>query len=182
VAVSEFVKRKPSMAYYPFDRDKDGVVSEEDFVRLGREVARLRGLDTGSPEADDIVEAHRGWWDAYFRGGDADGDGAVTLEEYLAFVGSWVDSDRDAIDHAIQGNELVFDTIDKDHNGRLSLDEFSLYLQAYGLTADDGATAFRHLDLDSSGFITRSEFAKNISEYYISEARPSPSEWFFGGH
>jgi Ca2+-binding EF-hand superfamily protein len=182
VAVSEFVKRKLAMAYYRFDHDKDGVVSEEDFVHLGGEVARLRGVEQGTPEADEIVNAHRGWWDAYFKGGDADGDGHVTLEEYLAFVGAWVGSDSDAIDHAIQGNELVFDTIDQDNDGKLSFEEFSMYLQAYGLRADDAATAFGHLDLDSDGYITRAEFAKNISEYYISEARPSPSEWFFGGH
>jgi Ca2+-binding EF-hand superfamily protein len=182
VAVSEFVKRKLAMAYYRFDHDKDGVVSEDDFTHLGAEVVRLRGLEPGSAEADEIIEAHRGWWDAYFKGGDADGDGQVSLEEYLAAVGAWVGSDENAIQHAIEGNELVFDTIDQDHDGKLSADEFSLYLRAYGLTGQDANTAFGHLDLDSNGHITRAEFARNISEYYISEDRSSPSGWFFGGH
>ncbi|MGH3898545.1 MAG: EF-hand domain-containing protein [Pseudonocardiaceae bacterium] len=86
------------------------------------------------------------------------------------------------LSHAIAGDRLVFDTIDLDDDGKLSLDEFSLYLQAYGLAAADAATAFEHLDLDSDGYMSRDEFAKNMSEYYISEDRPAPSEWFFGGH
>ncbi len=182
MAISEFVKRKLAMAYYRFDHDKDGVVTEGDFVQLGQEVARLRGVEPGSAEADQIVEAHRGWWDAYFKGGDADGDGQVTLGEYLAFVGAWVGSDPEALPRAIQGNQLVFDTIDRNGDGKLSLDEFSLYLRAYGLADDDATRAFGHLDLDLSGYISRAEFAKHMSEYYISEERPSASEWFFGGH
>jgi Ca2+-binding EF-hand superfamily protein len=182
MAISEFVKRKLAMAYYRFDHDKDGVVRESDFVHLGQEVVRLRGVEPGSVEADRIIEAHRGWWDAYFKGGDTDGDGQVTLEEYLAFVGAWVGGEPEALTHAIQGNQLVFDTIDGNSDGKLSLGEFSLYLQAYGLADDDATRAFGYLDLDGDGYISRAEFAKNMSEYYISEERPSASEWFFGGH
>jgi len=182
MAVSEFVKRKLAMAYYRFDFDGDGVVSQRDFELLGLTVAELRGLESGSAQADQIVEAHKGWWDAYFKGGDADGDGQVSLEEYLAFVDAWVGRDPDAIVHAIEGNQLVFDTIDLDHDAKLSFEEFSRYLMAYGLADDDANTAFEHLDLDRDRFISRAEFAKAMSEYYISEERPSPSEWFFGGH
>ncbi|MDQ1367231.1 MAG: hypothetical protein QOE57_3273, partial [Acidimicrobiaceae bacterium] len=182
MGVSEFVKRKLAMAYYRFDFDYDGVVSQGDFERLGLTVATMRGLAPGSPEADQIVDAHKGWWDAYFKGGDADGDGQVTLEEYLAFVDAWVGSDPDAIAHAIEGNELVFDTIDLNGDRKLTFEEFSLYLMAYGLAEDDAWTAFEHMDLDGDGFISRAEFARSISEYYISEERPSPSEWFYGGH
>lgn len=182
MAISEFVKRKLAMGYYRFDYDKDGLVTEDDFLHLGQEVARLRGLESGNGEAVRIVEAHRGWWDAYFKGADADGDGQVTLAEYLAFVGAWIDSDPEAIQHAIQGNLLVFDTIDRNGDGTLSLDEFSLYLRAYGLSDDTATRAFGHLDLDGDGYISRAEFAKNLTEYYISEERPSASEWFFGGH
>ncbi|MDQ1357821.1 MAG: hypothetical protein QOG44_2194, partial [Acidimicrobiaceae bacterium] len=182
MGVSEFVKRKLAMAYYRFDFDYDGVVSQGDFERLGVTVATMRGLEPGSPEADQIVDAHKGWWDAYFKGGDADGDGQVTLEEYLAFIDAWVGSDPDAIAHAIEGNELVFDTIDLNGDRKLTFEEFSLYLMAYGLAEDDASTAFEHIDLDGDGFISRTEFAKSITEYYISEERPSPSEWFYGGH
>ncbi|MGH3697315.1 MAG: EF-hand domain-containing protein [Pseudonocardiaceae bacterium] len=182
MAISEFVKRKLSVAFYRFDYDKDGVVDQNDFVQLGQKVATLQGLDPGSSTTAGVIEAHRGWWDAYFKDADGDGDGQVTLEEYLAAVGAWVSSNPDAMSHAIASNGQVFDTIDQDGDGKLSLDEFSLYLQAYGLTASAAATAFGHLDLDSDGYISRDEFAKNMSEYYISEARPAPSEWFFGGH
>jgi len=185
MAISEFVKRKLAMAYYRFDHDKDGLVTEGDFVHPGQEAARLRGVawrgvEPGSAEADQIIEAHRGWWDAYFKGTDTDGDGQVTLEEYLDFVGAWVGSDPEAIPHAIQGNQLVFDTIDGNGDGKLSLDEFSLCLRTYGLADDNATRAFGDLNLD--GYISRAEFAKNMSEYYISEERPSASEWSFGGH
>ncbi|MGH3873462.1 MAG: EF-hand domain-containing protein [Pseudonocardiaceae bacterium] len=182
MAISEFVKRKLSIAFYRFDYDKDGVVAENDFVQLGQEVAKLQGLDADSVEAASVIEAHRAWWDAYFKDADGDDDGQVTIEEYFAAVDAWVGGNPDALSHAIASNGLVFDTIDQDGDGKLSLNEFSLYLQAYGLATTDAATAFGHLDLDGDGYISRDEFAKNMSEYYISEDRPSPSEWFFGGH
>ena len=76
---------------------------------------------------------------------------------------------------------LLFDALDSNGDGMISPDEFSTYLQAYGLTDADARTAFTHLDLDKSGSISRAEFVKNLVRYYISESR-GPSEWFYGGH
>ena len=207
VAISDFVKRKLAMAFYRFDRDKDGVVDEADFATLGAAVAALQGVEEGTEQHRKIVAAHQTWWAAYFKGGDTDGDGKVTLEEYFAHVGAWVGADAEAMAHAIAvakaraaaeadvraradaearahaiaGNELVFDAIDVNGDGALSPGEFSAYLQAYGLTDADARAAFSHLDLDGEGTMSRAEFARNVSAYYISEAR-GPSEWFFGGH
>jgi Ca2+-binding EF-hand superfamily protein len=181
VAISNFVKRKLAMAFYRFDRNKDGVVDESDFAVLGAAVAALQGVEEGSERHRKIVAAHQTWWEAYFKGSDANGDGTVTLEEYFARVGAWTSADPDALAHAVAGNELVFDAIDVNDDGALSADEFSSYLQAYGLTDADARTAFARLHLDGDGTMSRSAFAKNISEYYISESR-GPSEWFFGGH
>jgi juvenile hormone diol kinase len=169
------------MAFYRFDLDKNGVLEEEDFVQLGAAVADLQGVPAESERYRKIIAAHRGWWDAYFKGGDADGDGKLTLEEYFANVGRLVDTNPDLMAHAIAGNALMFDTIDANSDGVLSADEFSTYLRACGLTDADARTAFAHLDLGQSGSISRAEFAKRMSEYYISESR-GPSEWFFGGH
>ena len=179
--ISNFIKRKLAMAFYLFDRDKNGVLEEEDFVQLGAAVANLQGVPAESERYRKIVAAHRGWWDAYFKGGDADGDGKITLEEYVANVDRWAATTPEPIAAAAAGNELVFDTIDANGDGTLSADEFSTYLQAYGLTDADARTAFAHLDRDKSGSISRAEFAKNMAEYYLSESR-GPSEWFYGGH
>ena len=179
--MSNFVKRKVAMAFYLFDRNKDGVLEEEDFVRLGAAVADLQGVPAESERYRQIIAAHRGWWNAYFKGGDVDGDGKLTLEEYFANLGRWVESNTDPMAHAIAGNALVFDTIDVNGDGVLSADEFSTYLRAYGLTDADARTAFAHLDREHSGSISRAEFARSMSEYYLSESH-GPSEWFYGGH
>ena len=181
MAISDFVKRKLAMAFYRFDRNKDGVVDEADFVLLGTAVAALQGVAEGSERHREIVAAHQTWWEAYFKGADTNGDGKVALGEYFAHVGAWVGADSDAMAHAVAANELVFDAIDVNGDGLLSAGEFQSYLQAYGLTDADARTAFSRLDLDSDGTMSRAEFARNISEYYISESR-GPSEWFFGGH
>jgi len=77
--ISNFVKRKLAMAFYRFDRNKDRVVDEDDFGALGAAVAAHQGVEEGSERYPKIIAAHRTWWDAYFKGGDA--DGKVTLEE-----------------------------------------------------------------------------------------------------
>lgn len=179
--ISNFVKRKLAMGFYRFDRDKNGVVEEADFVQLGTAVADRQGVPAESERYQKIVAAHRRWWDAYFKGGDADGDGKVTLEEFWANVGRWIDTSSDAIAEATGEIELLFDAIDGNGNGMINADEFSTYLQAYGLTDADARTAFAHLDRDKSGSISRGEFARSMVEYYISESR-GPSEWFYGGH
>ena len=181
MAISDFVKRKLALAFYRFDRDKDGVVDEADFSALGDAVAKLQGVQEGSEQYELVIAAHLGWWEAYFKGGDSDGDGKVTLEEYFAHVGAWLQASPDAMAGVVKSNESFFDAIDVDGNGELSAEEFSTYLQAYGLTDADARTAFSHLDLDDDGTMSREEFAQNISEYYISDER-GPSEWFFGGH
>lgn len=95
----------------PKTQEKDGVVTEGDFVHLGQEVVRLRGTEHRASSRAALRQTRSSWptgggGTPNIKGGDADGDGQMILEEYLAFVGAWVGSEPEALTHAIQDNQV----------------------------------------------------------------------------
>ena len=59
----------------------------------------------------------------------------------------------------------VFDSLDADGDGRLSLSEMEARLLESGLEPDDVAQLFSLLDSDGDGFVDRAEFGAGFVKY-----------------
>lgn len=52
--------------------------------------------------------------------------------------------------------------------------------KALGITPSTSGEAFKRLDRDSSGQITREEFNQALFEYYLSADPEAPGNWLLG--
>ena len=136
------------------DREIEHAVRSDVLVVVARNVSRRGGMH-GSEEsvpayqygtsapADDGAEVHlvRPYSpETHFKGLDRDGDGVLSLSEFLA--------ERQGAEAIRKGTD-VFAILDQDHNGKLTLAEF---------TNRPPRAQFRELDDDGDGYLNFKEF------------------------
>ena len=105
---------------------------------------------------------------------------AMTLEEFLRYGENFLD-DRDAVRAYARGDvQLIFDAMDVDGDGRLTVAEYRAYLRACG--ADDAIADafFAHADLDEDGRVTRDELSHAVQEFLLSENPDAAGNYLFG--
>lgn len=177
--LSEFRKRKLTMAFYRLDTTQDGYLSMDDMVLCGRRVAALQGFDVGSPEHVKTVEAFRQSWHTMLMPEDTTGDGRLTVADYIGRIETlrqMVEMQQLALDM----NATFFDLVDFDQNGKIEAGELAILLQSLGIHSDDAHLAFNKVDRDGDGFITREEYAQGLYEHHLSEDPNAPGNWILG--
>ncbi len=175
---SPFQHRKAALAFYRWDQTKDGVVRADDLEMWGKEVAVHLNIARGSPQYDKILETYRQTWQTVFKPLDKDNDNALTLEEYSASFGVFLDPQ--GTEQVIAGNRSPFDALDLDGDGLIERNEYAAFVRPLGVAEQDARTAFSHLDRDGDGLIERDEFAQDLHDYFASDDRSAPANWFFG--
>jgi len=136
-----------------FDMDNSGAVDE---AELGALMQAL-GLNVGATEQARVMKEF-----------DKDGNGNICWQEFWTYMTRRND--------AINANEVVhkvFDAIDADGSGALTVDEFTKVLKDLGsdLTDRDIEDLCREMDADQSGSISLSEFAEALDEYIGSQSK-----------
>jgi Ca2+-binding EF-hand superfamily protein len=178
--VSPFQQRKGALAFYRWDRDKDGVVRADDIAQWGQGAAAHLNLAQGSPEYTQITDAYHRIWEFWLKPFDTDQDDALTLDDFLAQLVAF--QDPQAYAQGIQANQELFDLLDRDADGRIGPDEYAAFVQPIGVSDEETQTAFSQLDRDGDGFIERDEFAADLLGYFQSDDRAERGNWFFGAY
>ncbi|MEL6271305.1 MAG: EF-hand domain-containing protein, partial [Chloroflexota bacterium] len=74
----------------------------------------------------------------------------------------------------------IFNMLDQNENGKVSIKEWRLFARAYRIPESDVDDLFGTLDENDSGFITREEFGRMITDFFFSEQPDSPGNYIFG--
>ncbi|MFD9737390.1 EF-hand domain-containing protein [Umezawaea sp. NPDC059074] len=153
---SEFQRRKVAVVFGAMDTDGDGYLTESDFTELTMRWTELRRAAPGTRDHARLSAIMMGWWHTLLAVSDQDRDGKVTPEEVLivvdrlpAMLDVVTDTARamfEAIDENAD-NEItageyrqlieawtgrkadtddVFARLDRDGDGRLTQEEFTL--------------------------------------------------------
>jgi Ca2+-binding EF-hand superfamily protein len=170
-----------ALGFYRLDLDKDGVLRQDDFARLGQHIAEQLPGAQGSAPATQIVQGFINVWEAYGRPADKDGDDAVTFDDFAEAYEAFRQSPH-AHEQDVEMTTPLFAAIDTNGDGRISAQEYAAYLKPMGVSAAEAETAFKHLDRDGDGFISGDELATASWEYWNSEDRSAPGNWFFGSY
>ena len=177
----QFVLRKRTLGFYFWDLTKDGYVRAEDFEAYGKAVVAQFELEEGSEGANKIVESFIGFWNAFGGSADVDGNGYITIDEFLASYAQFT-SMPNAKDIVVELNQSLFDAVDTNGSGTISLKEYTTFITPSGISAEAAAAAFAKLDRDGSGVISRAEFGENAWDYWNSEDPTAAGNWFYANH
>jgi hypothetical protein len=155
------------------------LVSRADLTSLGQHVVEQLELPRDSAPAAEIAHAFLGVWEAYGAPADADGDGAVSFAEFAAAHEAFLET-PDARARGVRVNRALAAALDRDGDGQVDATEYAAFLKPLGASAADARTAVRHLDRNGDGRLSCEELAADLWEYWNSDDRAAPGNWFFG--
>lgn len=180
--LDELLTTKINHGFDHLDVDGDGRLTEHDHVLMGRRAADALGHATGSPEEQRIVDAYLRIWRDLHLPHLPDGDDAITREQFLTSTGSLADDPQAARATVGALAEAFLAIADTDADGRVSPAEFLVFQHGHfpGLTEEESAEAFRHLDIDGDGHLTGTEFVQACVDFWSSTDPDSPGNWWAG--
>lgn len=152
------------------DSDGNGYLDESDFDRLAAEVLSAMGEPRETAKGQAVLTGHRRFWAGLRAALDADGDGRVSREEYLARLGDPGDAEQTVADYATSVAALV----DRDDDGYVERDDFLTCMTASGFPRANSAAVFEELDESGAGRITTDHWAAAIVDWYRSERTDIP--------
>ena len=178
--LTTFQRRKLATMFAALDLDHDGAIELTDYTRRVGAIAHVKGWLPDSPLYARNFAFALAEWGNLAESADTNQDGRVTLEEFLRYGENFLD-DRDAVRAYARGDvQLIFDAMDVDGDGRLTVAEYRAYLRACG--ADDAIADafFAHADLDEDGRVTRDELSHAVQEFLLSENPDAAGNYLFG--
>jgi Ca2+-binding EF-hand superfamily protein len=123
-----------------------------------------------STKGQAVLNGHRRFWAGLRAALDADGDGRVSREEYLARLGDPGEAERTVADYATSVAALV----DRDDDGYVERDDFVTCMTASGFPRANSAAVFEELDESGAGRVPVDHWAAAIVDYYRSERTDIP--------
>lgn len=74
----------------------------------------------------------------------------------------------------------MFQAIDKDKSGEITVEEFKLFFEVLGLNDQDAILAFKAIDSNDDGKISQKEFVRHGRDFFLTEDEERISKYFFG--
>ena len=171
--------RKMRTRMFRMDVNKDGFISREDYELMGIRLAEHSGMTGEQAETAkkqflkvvDMVNLKPGV--------------KTPLEEAAkkvneALLTSMTATERSAFINDI--HDLLFDAIDTNNDGHISLSEFKVYLNiiAPDIEEDKIVYSFNTIDTDKNGEISREEFLAAANDFLQGVEETELSKVFFG--
>ncbi|CRL05618.1 CLUMA_CG018186, isoform B [Clunio marinus] len=172
---SEFWRQKMRTMHGIFDVNNDGVISFEDFIVLAENFGKLGHLSTD--EMNEFREVMRSTWESNW--GEITPYNLVTVEQYLNDM-HHVMTDKDLRKKVHRFLPYLFQAVDKDSSGEISIEEFKLFFQCLGLTDRDAEISFNAIDKNHDGMLSIKEFVKLGRDFFLTEDPKRVSKNFWG--
>jgi Ca2+-binding EF-hand superfamily protein len=178
--LTEFQKRKLTALFHHQDMDHDGFVGKADYEQSAKRVGEIQNYPPGSPQYEALYAQNMAVWEQVRQVADKDGDNRVSLEEFLQSYEITLNDEKLSDRLVTQYTKGMLALWDRDGDGRLSGVEWVALLESHGVREEAAREAFRHLDQDSSGYLTTEELMKRVEEFYRSEDPDAPGNWLVG--
>jgi Ca2+-binding EF-hand superfamily protein len=173
--------QKLANRFHHLDADGDGYIEHTDYEIAADRVRDRLGHDPGHEASKAYHDAFMELWHGLLRVMDADGDGRISRDEFVAATSRGI-VDRPGGFEKVLGRvrDAFLEMGDRDGDGRLTAEEFGHLFQALGVSPEHTAVAFKALDADGDGHVTREELARALEEFYMSSDADAPGSLLFG--
>jgi Ca2+-binding EF-hand superfamily protein len=170
-----------------YDKDRDGFITKEEFLRLAYLLAEYRGRDMSDPRSQRTLTDLENWWHGLSAVADTSRDDRLSLEEWLAF---WTAISDAVGDEAMNGGstalgmikdsvKVFVSAVDTDGDQRVTLTEFQQWANGMRLPGDTAAI-FARLDTNSDGYLSLDEATQMMKEFFLTNDPEAPGNHFFG--
>jgi tellurite resistance protein TerC len=150
------------------DTDGNGLWQHDDGRLLTRRLCETFGHAADSVAGLAVAAAQRDLFAALLAHMDADGDSAITPDEFFAAVGTAI-ADRPGFDAAADAAaRSLIHVADADGNGVLDAAEYTRLAAVYGTAAARARRAFARIDRDRNGVLDAAELGGAISTFFTS--------------
>jgi Ca2+-binding EF-hand superfamily protein len=168
-----------SAVFQALDVTGDGYLSAVDFTARADKVCAA--LAEGAPAQQEAIrKGYLDWWQQVRKNADVDDDGQVSRQEFIQATESGMSADPRYLDAVLRLIDALFDVADTDRDGQVSLQEFARIYHASELGSEVSEVAFRHLDTDANGVISRAEFHAGVRALFTSSDPNVPGTWVMG--
>ncbi|MFJ7245672.1 oxygenase MpaB family protein [Kitasatospora sp. NPDC098652] len=151
------------------DQTGDGVITVHDLRAMAHNVCWQLELDEAAEAR--VYAAFDGWWEQLRAAMDADGDGEVSREEFVAATLAGCDRDGAYLERGLlPALRAVFTAADTDGSGFLEFDEYRAVFGGPRVHPAELSHGFRQLDTDGDGRITVEEFVGGFTEFFTARA------------
>ncbi|MGH3793488.1 MAG: EF-hand domain-containing protein [Pseudonocardiaceae bacterium] len=147
------------------DLDGNGLLEADDFSQLAHRVTAAVGADPASPRAQALLAGTARYWEGVREDADANRDGQVTLEEYMAAVHDAGVFERYVRTYA----ETQTDLVDVNEDGYVERADFIACLEAVGFTNEEAAHIYSEVDTEDAGRVFNEAFVASIARFYTSD-------------
>ncbi len=174
--LSEFRRRKLSAGFRELDVDGDGLLGSGDIKLLIKNHGRAYGYSESTEEFKDLARRTMTVWDQ-LKQFDSDGDGLVSLDEYVAGFDEFLSRQAVFMGNMTALVDAFYAVADRNMDGQITEDELILHFHAWGHSDEQAKAAFKRLDRNKNGTISKAEWMANLEEYYFSEDPEAPGNW-----
>lgn len=186
-AFTELQKEKLIHMFELLDVDGNGVIEYDDFRMVVDTMADERGWSKSHRRYIGLVAANRRLWKMYSRYFDVDGDGSITLAEWLAFhIKAFIQEPLEngfdpAFSGALRSTAKFFcDMLDSDLDGKVTEEDYVMFCAAYNVDEEEAREGFRMFDRNKNGILQQEEVELMVTEFYLSEDPDALGNIFFG--
>ncbi|MDH3269681.1 MAG: EF-hand domain-containing protein [Gemmatimonadota bacterium] len=178
--LTDLQTKKLTRYFQIYDIDDDGQIDEADFERIVENVRTLHGAAESSSAYDLLRAAYSTLWNGLRSSADADGDGGVDLDEWLAYWQIALEDEARYDAEVRQLTDRLLALFDLDEDGEIGAAEFIDFYGVFGIAVQLAETVFVELDADGDGVVTREELLGLSAEFFRGDDPDAPGNLLFG--
>lgn len=181
--LTSFQSVKMTYLFKMLDINGNGALQLDDFAELSEKVREKLGYEEGEKEHIAIVQKSVRFFHKLLRDIPNPGDQTISLDEWLKFFGEEVASfeDEDTVDEWVDLLlAFVFGMFDENHDGYISLKEYSDLFEIFGRDHTFSKVAFNKIDANKDGKLSRYELIPAVETFLTSDNELEFGNWVFG--
>lgn len=178
--LTPFQQRKLTRYFNCLDLDANGYFEQDDVQNIISRLTEKRGVSAGSAEYEAIEKAISMIWDNAREFGITKDAEKVTLADWLHHEDIVLSTEEWRESYMKEVTRQVFDLIDADKSGEISLQEYIDIMTSFGVAEGIPEWAFARLDMNGDGVLSREEFVTLVEQFHLSEDLDAPGNYLFG--